>query len=208
MRKQRKVLGAEWNCGVLRIALVTAATACFIFLPARVSAQAPDAHFEAAARAAVRHGPTAFSDLPAPVTAALRENECTVPQYRFEADTAANNVIFGEFAQAGQLDFAALCSRDGRTSLLVMWGGPARCEPVTKELADVDAMVGAGTEIVYSRQIQAISRRRTEEFAWLGNARLRQVEHDGILHSVGEYQTIILYCRDGEWMEVEPEPTT
>jgi hypothetical protein len=208
MRKQREVLGAERKSRVLRVALVAVAVACSTCLPAAVSAQTQDTQFAAAAHAAARLAPAAFAALPPFVEAALRENGCAVPQYRFEGDTAANNVIQGEFAGAGQLDFASLCSRDARTSLLVVWGGPARCEAVTKEAADVEAMVGAGTEILYTRQIQPVARSRGQEFVWLATAGLQELEHDGILHSVGEYQTSFLYCRDGEWMEIEPEPAT
>ncbi len=163
-----------------------------LLLQTRVAAQVENAHFERAAHAAARLAPAAFPGLPSRVEAALRERGCTIPQYRFEGDTAANNVIQGEFARAGQLDFAALCSRDGRTSLVVVWGGPARCEPMVKELADVDAMVGGGGEIVYSRQVQIVPPAQAAEFAWLGNAGIRRIDHDGILHSSGEYQVSFL----------------
>jgi hypothetical protein len=190
-----------------RITLAAAAAAC-AFLPTRGFAQVQDPQFEAAARAAARLAPADVPGLPDSVEVALREHGCTVPQYRSEEDAAANNVIRGEFAQAGQLDYAALCSRAGRTSLLVIWGGSARCADETQTGADVDAMVGADDEVVYARQIQLLPKARAEEFAWLETPSLGRIEHDGILHSVGEYQTSFLYCRGGRWIEIEPDPTT
>jgi hypothetical protein len=37
------------------------------------------------------------------------------------------NVIRGEFARVGQLDWAVLCSRDGHSTILVLWGRPTSC---------------------------------------------------------------------------------
>lgn len=204
---QRMISQAERKHRFLRLGVGLATAWCGL-LPARAAGQAERVDFEAAAATAPRLSAPAFAELPASVAAALRENQCTVPQYRYEGDSSANNLISGEFARAGQLDHAALCSRDGRTSLLVVWGGPARCGAVTRTADDVNAMVGAGNELLYARQIRRVARSEAQEFAWLQSGGLPQVEHDGILHSVGEYQTSFLYCRDGEWIEIEPEATT
>ncbi|MBB4635636.1 hypothetical protein [Longimicrobium terrae] len=197
--------GRESRLLYLAIALVTV---WCVSLPARVAAQTDRVDFEAAARAAPRLRPAAFPELPASFAAALQASGCTVPQYRFEGDTLGNNVISGEFARAGQLDHAALCSRDGQTSVVVIWGGPARCADTVKPGLDVDAMVGAGDEIVYTRQVRRVARREAENYAWLRAGGLADIGHDGILHSVGEYQTSFLYCRGGAWIEIEPEATT
>jgi hypothetical protein len=193
--------------GLLHLAIALGSMWC-VNLPAHAAAQTDQVDFDAAARAAPRLRPAAFRELPASVAAALQASGCTVPQYRFAGDTLANNVVRGEFARAGQLDHAALCSRDGQTSVVVIWDGPARCGDAMKPGSDVDAMVGMGDEIVYTRQIRRVARREAESYAWLRAGGLADIGHDGILHSVGEYQTTFLYCRRGTWIEIEPEATT
>lgn len=203
----RRIAPGARKPGLLRVAAALAALSCAV-PPARAAAQADGVDFETAARAATRLSPSAFPGLPTRVVDALRASGCAVPQYRFDGDTLANNVIQGEFARAGQTDFAALCSRKGRTSVHVVWGGPTRCADETKTGADVDAMVGAGDELVYARQIRPVGREEAATFAWLRASGLSGIEHDAILHSVGEYQSSVLYCRDGEWKAMEPEVIT
>lgn len=178
-----------------------------LFCPVYAGAQ-QDLRFDAAARGAPRFAPTVFPEVPATVAASLQEEGCSVPQYRYEGDSLANNLIQGSFAVAGQRDFAALCSRGERTSLLILWGGPARCPARVKEAADVDALIGAGDELLYSRRIENVGPEQVDDYARLVGVPLGRVTHDGIRHSVGEYQTSVLYCRAGEWVEIEPETTT
>jgi hypothetical protein len=198
--------GLRRTHGSVRLVYVLAAL-CGL-LPGCAAAQDQAADFETAARAASRLSPTAFSGLPAPVAAALVEARCAIPQYRFDGDSLANNLLPGQFAAAGQLDYAALCSRDGHTALIVIWGGPSHCASNTKDAADVDAMTGAGEGVFFSRRIESLTPQRARDFVWLAGAGLQQLDHDGIVHSSGEYQTSILYCRRGEWIEIEPDATT
>lgn len=84
----------------------------------------PSAWDEAAA--SIRHlAPSVFTEAPAAVRNHLIEDGCTVPQaYN---DSTRHNVISGEFAAPGQIDWAALCTRGDSAGIVIVWGGPVRC---------------------------------------------------------------------------------
>jgi hypothetical protein len=68
--------------------------------------------------------PSSFTQLPYEVALDLERRGCRIPQ---QADTRAKtNVIRGEFARAGQMDWAVLCSIHGVSRILVYWDGSGR----------------------------------------------------------------------------------
>ena len=62
-----------------------------------------------------------FPELPANLAQDLRRRGCTIPQTVFARQP--HNVIKGQFARPGQVDWAVLCSLKGRSSILVFWNG-------------------------------------------------------------------------------------
>src|SRR5277367_1279817 len=74
--------------------------------------------------------PESFPALPAPIRGDLEKRHCLIPQ-TYEARTP-ENVIHGAFHEKGSSDWAALCSQNGTTTLLVYWNSPA---PKPAELA-------------------------------------------------------------------------
>jgi hypothetical protein len=63
---------------------------------------------------------SAFPELPSDVVVALQRRGCKIPQVRKRKRT---NEIQGEFFQAGQTDWAVLCSTKKTTKLLVFKNG-------------------------------------------------------------------------------------
>ena len=61
--------------------------------------------------------PTAFPELPTNLVQELQRRGCTIPQEAY-SKTKPNNVIKGEFARAGQIDWAVLCSVRGVSTIL------------------------------------------------------------------------------------------
>jgi len=89
-------------------------TADFGTLAAVLFAQTPQARI-------VQLSPAAIPGVPANVVKELERRGCTIPQ---EAPTKkSSNVIKGEFAKPGQTDWAALCSVNGVSTILVFWNG-------------------------------------------------------------------------------------
>ena len=89
--------------------------------------------WDTAAEQIVRLSPMEFEEVPIGVRERLVELGCTIPQ---PALKGKRNIVSGEFAAAGQTDWAALCSRDGRSNIVVLWGGPNRCPAMNEERPD------------------------------------------------------------------------
>src|SRR5882724_2829494 len=73
----------------------------------------------------VKVRPSEFPELPANLLQEVNRRHCMIPQHpgKFKV-SERQNVVKGEFAKAGQTDWAVLCSSRGRTgSILVFWNG-------------------------------------------------------------------------------------
>jgi len=69
--------------------------------------------------------PEDFPELPAAVRAQLEQAHCLITQ---DVETKeSHNVVTGEFARKGQQDWAAYCSVNGSSRLIVIWGGSGKC---------------------------------------------------------------------------------
>ena len=65
----------------------------------------------------VRLEPSAFPTLPQPVRRSMRKLGCTVPQSIYAK--RRENVVSGQFTQSGAREWAVLCSRQGKSEILV-----------------------------------------------------------------------------------------
>ncbi len=147
-----------------------------------------------------------FVDVPAEVRAFIAESKCLVPQPadRVRANMPPVNVTRGEFARAGQTDWAILCSRDEKSSIVVFWGGPTRCATPIFEQPDSNFFQGIGDGVSgFSREIDTISAqgiRRTYEldqkiYGWT----VPDVDHDGIDDAFVDKVSSRYYCEAGAW---------
>ncbi len=69
--------------------------------------------------------PAAFPVLPREVRRALEARGCLIPAPGYRR--TPRNVIVGSFARPGQIDWAVLCWKDQRSTIVVFWGGPSDC---------------------------------------------------------------------------------
>ena len=86
------------------------------------SAQTSPGDWRRADEATLRLKPDAFPNVPPELRTALENRGCRVPQ-PYNAAGQKNNVITGRFTSAGQTDWAVLCSREKRSTILVFRGG-------------------------------------------------------------------------------------
>lgn len=117
-----------------------------------VTVQAQD--WDRADRSTRRLAPSAFAGLPAEVREELERLECTVPQ-PFTAEKPAN-VINGRFTSPRQTDWAILCSRQRRSSVLVFRGGSVAAVAEIASEPDVTSLqvIDGNGAIGYSRTLQ------------------------------------------------------
>ena len=139
-----------------------------------------DIDWDKAEREIRRLPPAAFATLPIRITAELKKQGCSIPQVW--SVSKPHNAIKGSFADHRQTDWAVLCSRNGKSSLLVFWGGPKRCSSNLLEAADRDFVQGVGGDVAgYSRQINAVGRENILEFYFNGqDGTLPSIDHQAI----------------------------
>ena len=159
--------------------------------------------WEKAEREIKRLPPSAFRELPPGIREQLEARGCTIPQTA-EIEKP-HSVIHGEFAKKGQTDWAGLCSRDGKSSILVFWGGPAKCP---SELARGDdrhsLQTWSGSRIAYSRAIQVAGKKYIlDHYNWYGGPKPPPLDHQGIDDAFIGKASVVRYCHQGRWLELQ-----
>jgi len=141
--------------------------------------------------------PAVFSVLPAATRRALDERGCLVPRPSFRR--SPSNVIVGSFARPGQVDWAVLCWREQRSSILVFWGGPSDCPA---ELASVrDSVPGrVAPRGWYDHVITAADARHGGIGEWPAAPfpPQDQLDHWGI-EDGWDMTSSVWYCYAGQW---------
>lgn len=150
----------------------------------------------------VRLSPDAFPEVPPAVRGELKRRGCTVPQtYGIDG---LHNVISGRFTSAAATDWAALCSRDGATSLLVFPGASAEAAMELSSSPDAEWLQTIGANAIgFSRAISVASADDVRrEHRRSGGAPLPPLDHEGIDQAFIENMSDVLYWHDGRWLEL------
>jgi hypothetical protein len=162
-----------------------------------------------------RLSPDIFVELPQKVISDLNSRGCTIPQaYN---DPKPHNVIKGEFAKKGQIDWAVLCSKDRVSSILIFWGGSPKNVSDVETTKDQDWLWLQGVsedKIGYSRVIREASKDEIR-YAYRPNAfdapnvndpkpKLQSINHGGIRDdSIYRGSSIYYYYKGKWWMLVQ-----
>ena len=150
-----------------------------------------------------RLSPSAFTHAPNRVTQRLRKQGCLIPQA--QDVPVPNNLISGEFAAKGQKDWAALCSRNGSSAVVVLWGGKSRCDSVLAEADDSLSMQGdGGGKFVYSRMISPIGKPEILGHQKAYGGKVPSVlDHQGIDDIFVGKASVTRYCHKGKWLDLQ-----
>lgn len=158
-----------------------------------------------AEQAIIRVSESAFPKLPEQVRQVLRELRCLVPQPgdRVAARQPPVNAVAGRFARAGQVDWAILCSSGGRSSIHVVWGGPARCPTPFASAADRSYLQDrGGLRIDFSREIGVVGPEQIVATYRHYRKDPPQVSHDAIDDAFVDKASVRHYCDSGTWREL------
>jgi hypothetical protein len=149
---------------------------------------------------------SAFHDVPEAIRTQLANKGCTVPQTW--TDDQPHNIVSGEFARKGQKDWAALCSVEGKSTIVVFWGGKSSCAPLKNRWMESESFQdadGKGT-MRFSLKLgvaspNAILKHRTE----YGEATAAGIypDHDGIDVAFVGNASIVEYCDKGRWHQLQ-----
>ncbi len=158
--------------------------------------------WEAADSQVRRLQPASFTQLPEPIRAELDRRGCTIPQVPIIE--GPHNVIRGEFAKAGQTDWAVLCSVNRVSQILVFWNGSPTNPAELSKAKDVDRLQGWGGEkIVYSWAIMPTGRKSIMEFYnAFGGEKPPPIDHQGIDDAFYGKASVIQYFYHGKWLHL------
>lgn len=157
---------------------------------------------EQAERETRRLRPSTFPDLPIELIKQLEKRGCTVPQV-FDTPEP-HNVIRGQFARKGQTDWAVLCLKNGKSSILIFWGKPARCpsELAVSEDRVFLQSIGNG-RIGYSRRIDVASKNDIlENYKQYRGSLPPILDHQGIDDRFVGKASDVHYCYQGKWLKL------
>jgi len=152
------------------------------------------------ANAAVRRlPPAAFPQLPPRIRSALEGRGCLIPQNY--SDAHPHNVVHGQFARPGQIDWAVLCSRRDTSTILVFWRGAADSVAELAPAADRNYLQEMPEGIVYSRGLGvADARYIRQHYARYGGPSPPPLDHDGIDDGFEGKASEVHYSYRGRWL--------
>ena len=134
--------------------------------------------------------PKQVRELPVVIRADLEKRGCKIPM--FTKWDARHNVIQGQFLKPGQRDWAVLCRHQDKSTILIYPGSTtADVQLVRSEDHDPYRIIHTATAFVLQKR--AIRDKLTES--------LPPFDHDGIEDGPIQKAAIVLYHREGEWME-------
>lgn len=160
--------------------------------------------WELADAATVRLSPRAFRSLPRNVIHTLEARGCSIPQ--LFGTSEPHNVVKGEFMKKGQTDWAVLCSRNKRSSILIFAGGSSKRVTAIAESADRTFLqtIDGGGNIGFSRAIDAVGRdflvKHHEEY---DGPTLPPIDHQGINDTFAEKGSVVHYYYRGKWLHLQ-----
>lgn len=143
-------------------------------------------------------------DAPKEVQQKLQRMGCMIPQDEAAA-TRPSNIVAGEFARKGQRDWAALCAKDGRMRIVVLWGGENKCsmKPSDREDPITNVWSQQRDEPPFQTYVQAAKPQRILELRkFFGDPQHNEIIHDGVEYG-GENASVIYYCDSGVWHELQ-----
>ena len=160
--------------------------------------------WEIADSATVLLSPTVFSQLPEKVVQYLQGRGCMIPQTYMSTDP--HNVISGEFAKRGQIDWAVLCSRSGESSVMVFWGGFTKSVAEIAKVPDNSFLqtISEGGKIGFSRMIGAVGKDYIiSHYKAYGGPNPPSIYHQGIDDAYVEKASVVRYYYRGKWLELQ-----
>jgi len=155
---------------------------------------------ETKALSAIYLRPVAFPELPSDVLKNLEQRGCQIPQQAYTHERT--NVIHGEFAHAGQIDWAVLCSVHSTSRILVYWNGngqnPAEITPAKDSAFSFKDAAG---KVQFLRGISAVNKKFIlTHYQAYGGPTPPPIDHAGINDAVLEKASIVWYFYREAWL--------
>jgi hypothetical protein len=115
--------------------------------------------------------------VPETVKKELSKHDCSIPQ---TTSNSSQNIIQGDFAGKNSQDWAVLCSKNGRSSIVVVWGKERPC-PSELEIREDNSGL--------ARHISATT--------------FPTKKQQGIEDTEAAKDSVIFYCENGKWLSFD-----
>lgn len=197
--------GISWQdntCQEKNIKKIILITLFGLFLVYSVIAGEQQSKWDIANLQIKRLSPDVFIELPSKIVQELKKQNYTIPQsYR---ENKPHNVISGEFAKKGQIDWAVLCSRNLQSSILIFWGGSEKNISEIALSPDKHFLQGIGEgKIGYSRRLSVVGEKYIiEHYNAYGGNKPPPIEHRGINDAFIGKASIVHYYYNGKWLQL------
>ena len=141
-----------------------------------------------------------FPELPLDVKRKIEAKGCNIPQAF--VSQKPHNVIKGNFASNDSQDWALLCSKNGKSTIFVIWGGKQACP---SEIAASDDKTFLQTidekNIGYSRVLAvSVKDEILKHQKSYGGMLPPKLDHQGISDAFAEKASQIHFCEKGKWL--------
>jgi len=149
----------------------------------------------------VRLKPSTFRTLPSAVRTELEHRGCTIPQP--SGGGQPQNAVSGSFITAEQTDWAVLCSRNNRSTILVFRAGTSDHIDELAEEPDLQYLqvISRDNKIGYSRMLTALNAQSFRSRA-IKRSALKTINHDGVEDAFIEKGSLIWYWSGVKWVKV------
>lgn len=144
-----------------------------------------------------------FPELPNDIRLLAVKKGCQIPQSF--ALSKPHNVIQGSFASKGGKDWALLCSKNGKSSIFIIFGEKQTCsnEIAIHEDHNFLQKMDEKNKLRYSRvlSIASVENILKHQKAY-GGPLPYSMDHQGIDDAFIEKASTIYYCENGKWLSL------
>jgi hypothetical protein len=167
-----------------------------------VSGATTSQDWTAADIATTRLNPSVFAEVPVAIRAELERRGCAVPQPH--GATRPANVVSGNFTSSRQIDWAALCSRERISVILVFRGGSTTDVAEVARQADRDYLQTLGGGVIgFSRGLGVASAAFIREHHDpASDPPLPPLDHAGIDDRFIGKGSVVWFWSDGRWLQL------
>ncbi len=144
--------------------------------------------------------PASFGALPSDIRSSLVKEGCLIPQATIERKIVATNVIAGEFAKIGQMDWAILCSKEDHSYIKVFWGGAAHCASrIESDRSVSEAYPDQNRDFPYALS-SANKDFILKHYQVHGGPKPPTITHLGINYEYLGKASVVYYCHHKKWL--------
>ena len=143
-----------------------------------------------------------FSEVPVAIQKVIESQNCKVPQSF--VSKSPHNVVQGSFANKKSKDWAFLCSKNGKSSIFVIWEKEKSCPSEVAAAEDSNYIQETNkNNSAFSRFLSTASKETILKHQKnYGGSLPKHLSHQGIGDAFAEKASVTYYCEKGKWLSL------